>query len=393
VRFGKEIAMSLRFWPLFRRACRPQRRKGTVVVLVALLMPFLLLLVAFALDLGFLCVVRTELQRTADAAALAGADALLDTQMRGVLDPAAGRAVAREIAALNPSTGNAPVELQDADIVIGTWDEVTRRVVPSLDPDAIEAWTHRSRDRGTGVGLFFSRIIGLDDADVSASAVAYLGRSSSAGALPIALRAPTFGPVDPRIVADNPGKDGPSYPANGESFEPGEQVTVFIYGKGPKSPVHLGLDVADANGSTQPADVSKILKGRDPPVEMNIGDEFLVIGEGTGQGGLGSALDDRLDFPTTDPIRDVILPVVETLPTSRDVRGQLSDRVRICDFVAVHLDEVIETEVDDPDKPGRTFTVRLLIGTVTRRMVSSARSSSQSRGPGGNTVVSVRLVR
>jgi len=59
-----------------------ESRRGAILVLIALLLPVLLAMVAFAIDLGAIYLVRTELQRNADAAALAGVSAL-----RPVADP------------------------------------------------------------------------------------------------------------------------------------------------------------------------------------------------------------------------------------------------------------------------------------------------------------------
>ncbi len=53
-----------------------QQRKGAVVVMVAVTLVVLLGCAALAVDIGYLYVARAELQRTADAAALAGAQAL-----------------------------------------------------------------------------------------------------------------------------------------------------------------------------------------------------------------------------------------------------------------------------------------------------------------------------
>src|SRR5262245_44606083 len=53
-------------------------RRGTIVVISALLIVFLMIMVAFAVDLGYVLVVRTQLQNAADAAAMAGCSKLLD---------------------------------------------------------------------------------------------------------------------------------------------------------------------------------------------------------------------------------------------------------------------------------------------------------------------------
>src|SRR6476660_4204450 len=52
------------------------RRKGAIVPLTALLMTFIVGLMAFAIDLGYVASVEGELQNAADAAALAGAEQL-----------------------------------------------------------------------------------------------------------------------------------------------------------------------------------------------------------------------------------------------------------------------------------------------------------------------------
>lgn len=210
----------------------------------------------------------------------------------------------------------------------------------------------------------------------------------------MALRAPGFGSIDPKITAMNPGKDGPSAPANGEYFEPDDRVIVFIYGKGKKSPVHLTLEVDSPGPGNAEADVKKVLRGSLPPVVMRIGDEHLVFNEGSGSGGFGSALDDRLDTVDNDPARYVIMPVIATLPNSRDDREQLTGVVCVVDFVAVHLDGIVEEEVPDPAKPGRMISIRILMGTVVRRTTSLFASGSQDpSGAGGGTVAAVRLVQ
>src|SRR4051812_36009508 len=54
------------------------RRCGAVVPLVALLLIPLIGMLAFSVDIGYMIVVNTQLQNAADAAALAGAQQLMD---------------------------------------------------------------------------------------------------------------------------------------------------------------------------------------------------------------------------------------------------------------------------------------------------------------------------
>ena len=52
------------------------KRRGSIVVLAALLMVLLVGMLAFAIDIGYMSTVKAELQNAADAAALAGAERL-----------------------------------------------------------------------------------------------------------------------------------------------------------------------------------------------------------------------------------------------------------------------------------------------------------------------------
>src|SRR5690242_15913771 len=60
-----------------RRRPAQQQRRGTITALAALLIVFLLGMVAFAVDVGWMTLSQTELQHAADSAALAGANQLM----------------------------------------------------------------------------------------------------------------------------------------------------------------------------------------------------------------------------------------------------------------------------------------------------------------------------
>lgn len=379
-------------------------RRGAVTALVAILMVGLLALMAFAIDLGYIALARTELQTAGDSAALAAASQL----QSGV--PAAYQAKslqkAKEFAAYNRG-GSQSVVLANSDVEFGTWDSVTKTFQvgqPALIPTAVRVRGHRDSSNQRGpLPLFFAGILGTNSANVDAETVAALMAVLQADVVPIALiNNQSFGPVDPKVVARNPGKDGPSYATHPNpedpkaSFAIGDKVTVGIYGKGPKSPVHITLRVGDVNmnGSTQPADVQKILEGRNPAVPVKVGDEFLVFNEGTGGGGFLSALDDRVErYGTSDPIRTVIVPVVAITPTSRNEKGQLSGKVRVVDFVAVHLDEIEEVPVGGPGFSGNE-TIRRIVGTVVKTKIVPR---GETRGPTDlipeTSVFALQLVR
>ncbi len=150
----------------------PHRRRATSAVYVVVTLPVLLGCAALTIDVGHLYNVRIELQNTVDAAALSAASAL----------PLGKEEVfsrARAIAAMNMANGQ-PVEVPDADIVLGRWDSDTASFIPLADdddsrPDAVRVITSRTGGYGNSVGLYFAQIFGLISSDVSASATATFG--------------------------------------------------------------------------------------------------------------------------------------------------------------------------------------------------------------------------
>src|SRR5437667_10394809 len=82
------------------------RRRGTIAILILFMIVVLLGCVSLAIDLGYLCVARSELQRSADSAALAAAWELIDDHMLAgdytmTTAMANGRAQASNYAAAN----------------------------------------------------------------------------------------------------------------------------------------------------------------------------------------------------------------------------------------------------------------------------------------------------
>src|SRR3954452_16703535 len=117
-------------------AISTHRQRGQVMVMVALLLPVMMALAAFALDIGTLYAQRRALQNAADAAALAGARALQLQQLGSTgADPSA---TALQFAALNgvtdatgascPTTGKASVVVNArGSTTTPTWDVTTSR--------------------------------------------------------------------------------------------------------------------------------------------------------------------------------------------------------------------------------------------------------------------------
>lgn len=143
-------------------------RRSVVAVWVALSIVPLLGIAALAVDMGYLYVVRNQLQVAVDAAALAGAIELqLDSE--GVKDHVMAYAAKNEVF-------GQPVALQPGDIEIGYWDPRLRIFTPvgggGRGPSAIRVTALLTEERGNPVELFLAGILGHPNADVVASAVA-----------------------------------------------------------------------------------------------------------------------------------------------------------------------------------------------------------------------------
>ncbi len=158
--------------PLRHRCTRRlgARRRGNVVVLTALIMVALFAMLAFALDIGYMLHVRTELQRSADACAIAAAPHLPD-------EAAAGQA-ALQVAAQNPSGTEMILDISDTQF--GYWDRDTATFTtptPSgRQANAVRVTVKRTDETGNPVSMFFAGMLGTPTANVTATATALYDR-------------------------------------------------------------------------------------------------------------------------------------------------------------------------------------------------------------------------
>jgi hypothetical protein len=130
---------------------------------------------SFAVDLGRVQVVKTELQRAADASARYAA--------AGFRDGGAERATANALDAADDNTadGTPVVLLADADVEFGLWDRRTRTFTPLAAADrrrtqAIRVTARRTAARGNAVPLLLARVVGLQTCDAKAVAIASVPR-------------------------------------------------------------------------------------------------------------------------------------------------------------------------------------------------------------------------
>jgi Flp pilus assembly protein TadG len=180
---------------------------------MALLLIPLLGMLAFSIDCGWMVLTKTDLQHTADAAALAGAEKLqelyVEYNMPGQLNqagilmaattnlPGSPMATAEAFASYNKA-GNVNITVPDSDVSFGFTDASGNYTSPYTGfPNTIQVITRRDGTANGSLNLFFGAILGMptQDLECTARATIYSGTVTtlqvipgvSAHILPVAL--------------------------------------------------------------------------------------------------------------------------------------------------------------------------------------------------------------
>jgi hypothetical protein len=170
---------------------RHLRRRGVVLVWVAIVFFVMLLFVGLLVDTGKLALNLHQLQNAADAAALAGALVVKsespEVTRQKTYDLGFANAAEHLAVTLRMTPQPEPFSGDEAayDILIGRWVRYNNTFVPTLDaPNAVRAFPRRvdpNDDRIRPLALVFGPIVGVDTADAARQAVAFCNSSGGAG--------------------------------------------------------------------------------------------------------------------------------------------------------------------------------------------------------------------
>jgi hypothetical protein len=264
-----------------------EHKVGSICVLSAILISVMLAFVAFAVDIGYILVTRTEMQRSADASALASAWALINE--RGNPDNPNTRAVAARYVALNKA-GHISLELAADDVEVGRLSDPSdfSNQLNFSDPNrfnAVQVRVQRTAAQNGELPLFFARAIGTDSAAVKAQATASFydnirgfripedPSNLNLDILPIALDLETWNDLD---AADE-----------------GTTVNLFPHDDGP--PGNRGtVDIGSSNNST--ADIARqIVDGVSPDDLDHHGGAIETPIDLNGDTGISAGVKDELE--------------------------------------------------------------------------------------------------
>lgn len=315
---------------------RPAERRGNVLVLTAVMMAGMITLLAFAVDLGYINIARTELQRAADAAAMAAAWELIDNSVSSTVDLGAEISTARQVAAnyaaKNKVTAAVPSIDQNAsnstsgDVVVGYIANPKDSTSPMVYSDmnaanAVQVKIRKDSTTNGKVPYFFARVLGLDSIAAEASATAALLKNFSGfkiandgenlEVLPYALDKQTWD-----NMLNGGGTDSYTWDESTKSVTTGadgiREVNLFPQGTG--SPGNRGtVDIGPSNNST--ADLAdQILNGVTQADLDCIGGELKLNDQGklylNGDTGISAGVKDELSAIIGKPR---IIPIFDTV--------------------------------------------------------------------------------
>jgi hypothetical protein len=287
---------------------------------------------AFALDLGFIYTTRSELQRSADAAALAATWRVLEDQVAtlGEISRADAtvnaRAEAEEFAGLNNVASRSP-ELAEDDVEVGHYlenDDGTGEVDPdsSLYTNTVRVRVQRTEAQNGEVRLFFARALGVDQQGLQCEATAafWSGFSgfkmpedgSNLGMLPITLDRESY---EHNLVSEL-GPDNYAYNPDTGAITAGHDgiPEVNLYPQGTGSPGNRGtVDFGNPNNAT-PDLQRQILYGLNESdlaylggsIQLDANGELILNGDTGISAAIKSSLDAIKGQPRMIPIFDSV---------------------------------------------------------------------------------------
>jgi Flp pilus assembly protein TadG len=240
-------------------------RRGNIVVLSGALLTCLMALVALAVDVGYIAHAHTELQRTADAVALAAA-AKLPNQLA---------AIDAGIDTAQKNNTSIVTTLQASDFVFGWWSRrngtFTSPAPANRPTNAVQVTISRTAARGNPLNLFFGRVVNRNSTDMTVKAIGYMDRSFCGAMVGI-----EWVKVD-----GNPGSD--SYDSVEGPYDPATA--------NPRGSVCSDGDVTVSGGAVVSGDATA---GNNPAT-----DEVTLNGGGTVEGIIGNRIK-PLNMPPVD---------------------------------------------------------------------------------------------
>ncbi len=336
-----------------------RNRRGAIIVASALFMVAMLGIVAFCVDVGYLANATTELQRTADASALAGAYKLINFSAPGpnysqTSQIANARESAVQYAALNSVCGAASsissnsANSAEGDIVIGSISTPTIPGTPltfnnSNLSNAVQVTVSRTAGANGEVPMFFGPIFARNSVAASKQATAavltnFQGFQMPADGSELELLPFAFDRQTWNSMMQGSGQDQWSWDSTTNSVKSGGDGVPEgnLYPQGTGAPGNRGtVDIGSPNNST--ADINRqILHGANANDLSYLGGKVALNSDGVlllnGDTGISAAVKTNLDAIVGKPR---MIPIFSTVSGPGN-----NAQYTIVEFVCVRILEV-----------------------------------------------------
>ncbi len=295
------------------------KRRGTIVIMGAVLVIVLLAMVAFTVDVGYILTAKEELQRTADASSIAACWDYGKSLSKGqsyTLATQAGRATAATYASYNKVTKSATqIDTNSSnspggDVVYGYISDLggaanSFQTGATANYNAIQMRVRKDASLNGKVPYFFARIFGMQGQSLTAQATAAFVRDvkgfeapadgSNIQLLPFALDLQTW-----NSLMAGTGEDAWKWDAATKKAVAGSDgvLEVNLYPQGTGSPGNRGtVDIGSSNNST--ADIARqIVNGISPHDLSYFGGKLQFDAKGelqlNGDTGISAGVKDEL---------------------------------------------------------------------------------------------------
>jgi Flp pilus assembly protein TadG len=156
---------------------RINRRRGAMLIFAAVLLPVFVAIVAFVIDLGRVTLVRAQLQRAADSAALAGAGYTVDG-VKPLHSDEVNSGVVSAFFGEKGTTEGRQLAVLSKDIRVGRLSSTTSPVSvvplqPGQQANAVEVVIRRDATANGKLALFFARIFGAESTTLVTKSIGF----------------------------------------------------------------------------------------------------------------------------------------------------------------------------------------------------------------------------
>jgi Flp pilus assembly protein TadG len=165
-----------------------ENQKGAVTILVAVVLVGLIGIAAFAIDIGYGLVVKSELQNVADTGSLAGTRELaLAYQKSGTYwgETSASTVSSQVLSKVNTmaqknEAGGMPIAIGTSDIVLGKYNSSTGEVVAAATGAlAVKVTARRDGTTNPVIATTLARVLGINSMEIAAHSAASLSAMKS----------------------------------------------------------------------------------------------------------------------------------------------------------------------------------------------------------------------